>query len=469
MTFRHLLCMSSVLVLAGCASFSPDGGLNTIRNIIGQQDVIALRTPEDAAQARVTMDELLKDRLSADAAVRIALLNNRELQAAYNTLGISEADMLESKLPPNPLFTLSRIAGGGAVEIEAQIAANILGLATLPSRAGIADGQYRQAQFEAANSVLRIAADARRAWYRAVAARELSGFIVKAREVAQASADLSKRLGESGAINKAEQADAQVFYAELTALLASARQNAASEREALIRTMGLWGDDLNFKLPATLPALPKKPVVMENVEVEAIRNRLDLQMARNEVEMLAKSYGLTNATRFIDLLEVSGISKKTDPDDGDTEKEHGFEVEFQIPLFDFGGVRTRRAEEIYMRAVNLMTANAVNARSEARDAYQTYRSAYDIARHYRDEVLPLRQIITDEAMLSYGAMQIDVFSLLAEERQRIASTAAAVDAKRNFWLAEVNLGIALMGGGGSGNTGTQTKTKMTEESAGGHD
>ena len=94
----------------------------------------------------------------------------------------------------------------------------------------------------------------------------------------------------------------------------------------------------------------------------------------------------------------------------------------QIPIFDFGEVRVRQAEATYMQAVNRLVEKAVNVRSEARDAYRVYRSAYDIASHYQREVLPLRKIISDETLLRYNAMQIDVFALLAEARQRIAAT-----------------------------------------------
>ena len=118
-----------------------------------------------------------------------------------------------------------------------------------------------------------------------------------------------------------------------------------------------------------------------------------------------------------------------------------------MPLFDFGEARLRQAEETYMQAVNRLTAKAVNVRSEAREAYQRYRAAYDIARQYQREVLPLRKIISDETLLRYNAMQIDVFALLAESRQRITSSVAAIEAQRNFWLASANLGAAMSGGG----------------------
>jgi outer membrane protein TolC len=121
-----------------------------------------------------------------------------------------------------------------------------------------------------------------------------------------------------------------------------------------------------------------------------------------------------------------------------------------VPLFDFGAARERLAEETYMQAVNRLAGKAVNVRSEAREAYQAYRAAYDIARHYRREVLPLRKIISDETLLRYNAMQIDVFALLAEARQRIASTQAAIRADEDFWLADTDLGVAVVGGGMGG-------------------
>jgi outer membrane protein TolC len=162
---------------------------------------------------------------------------------------------------------------------------------------------------------------------------------------------------------------------------------------------------------------------------------------------LAKTYGLTNATRFINLLEVAGISRTQRETGGAAGTGGGFEVDFQIPIFDFGEVRVRRASEIYMAAVNRLSELAVSARSQARESYRTYRSSYDVAMRYRRDVLPLRKIIADEAMLRYGAMQIDVLALLTEARQRIAANIAAIEAQRDFWLASSALDAALIGGG----------------------
>jgi outer membrane protein TolC len=458
------------IALAGCASFSPDGGLAKVNALSGPATgvtAVSLRSEEDGLSARARVAVLLKKRLSAQSAAEIALLNNRALQAAYNQLGISEAEAVEASLPPNPKFSIERLAGGGNYEIEGRIVGNILALATLPAKADIAQDRFLQAQFEAADATLRIAAEAKRAYYRAVAAQSLADFLEKAQESAKTAAQMSARLGEAGSVNKLDQARNQVFYAELSAQLATARLRASSEREALIRALGLWGDDLAFKLPASLPALPAKPGQLPRVETESVSRRLDLQIARLEAQALAKAYGLKDATRFLNLLEVAGVSKKA-REDGEKTRERGFEAELEIPLFDFGEVGNRKAEERYMQAVNRLAAKAVDVRSEARDAYRGYRASYDIAQHYQREVLPLRKIISDETLLRYNAMQIDVFALLEEARQRVSSTMAAIEAQRDFYLAQVSLGAAILGGGGGAASSTQTTTAMTGggESAG---
>ena len=183
------------------------------------------------------------------------------------------------------------------------------------------------------------------------------------------------------------------------------------------------------------------------VEMDALRRRVDLQVARIEVDTLAKSYGLTNATRFVNLLDATGVSRTQRESGGARGTGGGVDVEFVVPIFDFGEVRVRQARESYAEAVNRLAEKAVNVRSEARDAYRAYRSTYDIAVRYRDQALPLRQTIADETVLRYGAMQIDVFSLLTEARQRVAVNIAATEAQRDFWLAATNLGAAVSGGG----------------------
>jgi len=433
-----------------------------------KKDVVAVRSAEEAEAANAIIRRLLDRPFTADAAVQIALLNNRGLQSAYDELAAADAARVGESLPPNPTFSWRRIQQGLALESEMQLVTNIIALATLPARSEIAAERFHQAQLRAAEETLRVAHEARRAYYRAVALRELARFLAESQSAAETATEFARRLGETGAMNKLDQAREQVFYADLTAQLAIARQRESSEREALIRAMGLWGTSLDFKLPNALPALPRRAQSLAGIEVEAVRRRVDLQVRRVELDLLAKSYGLTQATRFINLLNA-GYADKLEKRADERILMRGFDLQLQIPLFDFGEVRVREAEAAYMQGVNRLLELAVNVRSQARDAYRTYRSAYDIAGHYQREVLPLRKIISDETLLRYNAMLIDVFSLLAEARLRIAATIAAIEAKRDFWLAAVDLKAATVGGGMSGNrTGASRPTSDSSADTGRH-
>src|SRR5260370_39618193 len=161
-----LLVVTTALALSGCAAFSPDSGMGVVADAtsesIGKQ-VACVRSADDAAQAGGAVRQLLARNLSADAAVQVALLNNKGLQAAYNELALAETDLIEQSLPPNPTFSVSRISGNGASEIEQQVGGDILAPATLPFRSEIARERFRQSQLRAALEALRLAAQARRA------------------------------------------------------------------------------------------------------------------------------------------------------------------------------------------------------------------------------------------------------------------------------------------------------------------
>lgn len=465
-----ILCVGAGMV-SGCKALSPDGGMALVGAISVAElgtEAQAIRTPHEEERARELVRQRLARPLSAKSAVEIALLNNRGLQAAYNELGIAEAIMVEASRPPIPTLSIERIASAAELEIERRVVANVLALITLPKRAKIAADRFRQAQLQAAEATLRVAGEARRAFYQAVASRQIAAALADAQTAAGTANELVRRLGRTGAVSKLDQARQQVFYAEVTTQLASARQQAASDRERLVRALGLWGRDLEFRLPDALPPLPKQPRALPLVEREALLRRVDLQVAMLEVEALAKSYGATKKTRLLEVLEVAGIAQKARDEMGEWSRAEGFELEIQVPLFDLGKTRLRQAEQTYLQAVNRLAEKAVNVRSEARQAYHAYRSAYDIALHYEREILPLRQIIADETLLQYNAMMIDVLELLAEARQRAADAVAAVEAKREFWLAAADLDAAIAGGGGGDSLQTSGAVASVGPQSGGH-
>jgi len=447
----RVLAIASAALLSACKTFSPDGGMGTVANIAGQglnKDVVRVSSPVDAAYAETRVARLLKAPLSADAAVQIALLNNAGLQAAYNRLGVAEAVAVQASRPPLPSFTYDWVKTSIELDIERQIVASVLQLATWPARSKLAGVRFEQAQLRAAEETLRIAAETRKAYYNAVGARQILTALNTAKANAAASAELAAKLTQTGAINKLDQARRQVFASEIEAQLTAAKLKSDAAEERLIQVMGLWGPNVATSLPSSLPAVPGKSRSLASIEQEAMDKRVDLEIARLEVEALARSYGLTRSTRLINVLDAAGISK-TQKDKGEPSADGGgFDIRFEVPIYDFGRAKVREAEQRYFDALNQLRAMAVNARSEAREAYGTYASARVIAVQYEQKVLPLRQTISEETELQYNAMQVDAFALLQAARENAVSKVASIEAKRNFWLAYTDLSVAVLGGGG---------------------
>jgi outer membrane protein TolC len=171
--------------------------------------------------------------------------------------------------------------------------------------------------------------------------------------------------------------------------------------------------------------------------------RLDVQMAKRNAEATAKALGLTKATAFINVLDVGYINKSTTG----MPRANGYGIALELPIFSWGGANTARAEAIYMQSVHRTADTAVRARSEVREAYSAYRTFYDLARHYRDEVVPLRKKISDEVLLRYNGMLASVFELLSDSRDQVNSVNTAIEAQRDFWIAETDLQAAINGSG----------------------
>ena len=446
------LAIASAVLLSACRTFTPDGGMETVASVAGSglsKNVVRINSPEDAALAHHEVARLLHAPLSVEAAVQIALLNSPGLQAAYNRLGVAEAVMVQMSRPPLPSFAFDRVSTSIELDVERQIVASIFSLATWPSRSKIAGVRFEQAELRAAKETLRLAAETRRAYIQAVAARQIVAALDAAQSSANASAMLAEKLTQTGAINKLDLARRQVFATELEAQVAAARQAAATTRERLTRLMGLWGgSDLDGLLPNALPAMPAKAWSLAAVERAAMERRVELAVARLEIEALARSYGLTRATRFVNVLDLGGISK-TQKDKGEPSAAGGgFTIAFEVPLYDFGRARVREAEQRYLESVNSLRALAVDARSQAREAHGAYSSARAIVAKYEGEVLPLRDSISAEVELQYNAMQVDAFALLEAARAKATAKVASIEAKRSFWLAAADLSAAVLGGGG---------------------
>ena len=432
------------LTLTSCANFSSDGGFTSVSKLTNEKvgaDVKWARTDGERDNIKARVNELLAPPLSADNAVQIALLNNRGLQADFAELGIAEASMVAASRLPNPGFSYIRSKRGDEIEIGRGVHFNLMRLLTMPLTAKMESARFEVAQGAAAMAAIRLAGETRKAYFQAVAAEEGVRYAMKVRDVAEASAELARRMAGVGNWSRLQQAREQGFYADAALNFARAEQARVRSREALTRLLGIWGRDTAFVLPERLADLPKAADERPDIEQRAMASRLDVMGAKRSAESLASNLGLSKATRFINVLET-GVTRETS---NEAPTRRGYEIAIELPLFDWGTSRIAQAETLYRQAINRAAQTAINARSEVRESYLGYRVAYDIAKHYRDEVVPIRKRIADENLLRYNGMLIGVFDLLADARSQIASVNSYIEALRDFWLAQSDLQMSLIG------------------------
>ncbi len=445
--FKWMGATALILVISGCATLSPDGDAAYVQKLIqGKTGGVAVTLSQDPQAIKASVAELLKGPITAESAVRIALLNNSSLQASMATLGVSDADRVQMGRLPNPHFSIGRFTEGDKLEIERMLSFNVIGILTLPWKAKWQGQQHEMAKLMAAQDVVRLASDTRKAWITSVAAQQTAIYMRDVKDAADASAELARRMARLGNWSRLQQAREQVFLADATAQLARAEQTNFSEREKLIRLMGLWGQQINFTLAERLPDLPKAVTEMNDVEAQALRSRLDIRSAVSESTYVADQMGFKTVMGFFDGLGLSLTNSTTfDNTEGSQDTRRGFEVELPLPIFDWGGARNARSRAMYLQSAARVREVAVKVRSEAREAYHGYRTAYDLAAHYRDEVVPLRKFINDELVLRYNGMLASVWDVLADTRSQVMSINSAIEAQRDFWLAEADLQTTLTG------------------------
>jgi outer membrane protein TolC len=114
-------------------------------------------------------------------------------------------------------------------------------------RAGIEQRRFQQANLQAAFTAAQLAADAKRAYFEAVAARQTGRYMERVQSAAQASAELAARMANVDNWSKLEQARQQAFYADATVQVARP-QNAVGTRDQLTRLLGPRGQDSRLRL-----------------------------------------------------------------------------------------------------------------------------------------------------------------------------------------------------------------------------
>lgn len=444
-----LLITFAALGVCACAGFSPDSGFDSVAR--NSQRHLALqprwpRTPEERAKADAQVAELLGHPLSAADAVQVALLNNRLLQADFEELGISEADLVQAGRLPNPRFDLRHASAGGQYDIEETLSFNVLSLLTMPYAIKVEKRRFAQTQNAVVLRIAGLAQDTRAAFYTAVAARVSRDYQIKVRAAAETGVTLAQRMVAAGNWNKLDEAREQNFHAAAVQDLTQAQLLEQSARERLLVLMGLPAEKAGGPAPqfaASLPELPERPEELPDVEQALLQSRLDLQSMRAQLDELRERLKLSRSTRFVNVLDMGATRVRQGA--RSTPFERGYVVTLEVPIFDSGAPRLKKSEAVYAQAVDRFAQAAIEARSQIRVAYAGYRAAYELALQQRDQVLPLRKAVTQENLRRYNASQIGIFELLSDAREQAAGVDGYIQRLRDFWIAKSQLDAALLG------------------------
>lgn len=415
----------------------------------GAVDFTTLKSAAEARQRQAGMTdpatqrsirELLARPIDARAASELALLNNRGLRALAEELNIAKAQLARVRRLPNPtLEGALRFHGGGTPEIELGAMLSLTDLLFLASRSGAAEAGVQAAQLSALGSVLGRSFQARRAFFEYQAALQMLELRRSVAAAFAASADAAQRLRDAGNTTELALANEKSAEAEARVELQRTEVMAAGARERLNAIMGLSGIATRWRADARLPELPPIELAVKDLESEAIRRSLDLEVVKQRFAAAAKRSNVARVAGFIPELRA-GVSAERQGEWG-----IGPAVELEVPLFYQGQGEVGVAEAERRQQEHLYVDTAVRIRASARDAARQLAAARDRVLYSKQVVLPLKQKVVDETQLQYNAMLVGIFQLLQAKRAQIEAGVMYIDHLREYWRARTNVEELLAG------------------------
>lgn len=436
-------------VLTGCASVSLEQNIGRVNDEAGgfTEGKLALaRTQEERDRRAQAAQALLAQPLGQKEAVQLALTNSPSLQALLAQGWAESADAAQTGRIANPIFDFERMTAGPELGLSRALWFGLLDLLTLPTRYGIATRRIEQSQLRLTGNVVDQVTQVRQAWVRAVAAQQALQYAKQVYDSAEAGAELARRMQGVGNFNRITRAREQAFYADAATRLSEAQHRVTARREELVRLLGLDESQAQaLKLPERLSDLPGQPLDPQAVGSLATKARVDIRLAQAALDAAAKAQGLNMVTSFTDIELAGRHDTAFDNAAGTRTTARGWEIAVRLPVFDWGGMQRDAMNARTLAAANQLEATARAAGSSLRESYSAYRTAYDVARHYRDEVVPVRKVIAEENQLRYNGMLISVFELLSDARDQVGAVTAALDTQQQFWLADAALQASVIG------------------------
>jgi cobalt-zinc-cadmium efflux system outer membrane protein len=447
MTSRSLILATCLFVFGGCASTSATGAFRDSSALAesrtGYRAIWRTGGPEDH-EADKKIAELFSKELTIDAAVQIALLNNRSLQAEYEELGVAQAELVQAGLLKNPVFGGTYrfpLDPGHLAGIEADLVTDFVQLLTRGAAKKIATLNLEATVFRVGNHIVKHAYETKKAWYSVVAAEQMLAMRRIIAEAAEAAVEVAQKQYDAGTINELELANEQSLFAQVSLDLRRTEGNVVTAREHLNRLMGTFGNETKWKTPGKLPDLPKSDPSLEHLEPLAVKRRLDLLAARRDVEVLSYGLALAKNTRWLGFVDA-GVSFERKPEGI---RLLGPTVAFELPIFDQRQAAIARVEAMLRQAKAREYALAVDIRSEVRETRNEVLVARSVAETYGNKLVPIRMKVVALSQQYYDAMLLGVFQLLLAKQQEIEAYRSFIDSARDYWIARAELDFATGG------------------------
>lgn len=273
--------------MAGCVTVRPQADYQRAGALIQQRTGSqSVYDPESESVIDQRVTDLLRDGLTADEAVQIALLNNKGFQSLFQEIGVSKADLVQSALLSNPTLSFSARfpRGGGRSNLSFGLAQEIVDLWQIPVRKRIAKDQLEQTVFRVVTSAIDLAAQTRQAYVKLRVFQETEGVVEQNVKLLQHAEELAENRFHAGeaSILDVNLVRSNVF--EATMRLASLQGDERVARAGLDRLLGLSNGQSDFVLTDSLAPL-SDPVADEKELLEqALRCRVDARMAAADLD-----------------------------------------------------------------------------------------------------------------------------------------------------------------------------------------
>jgi outer membrane protein, heavy metal efflux system len=425
-----------------------DKPFEPVEQSVKQRTKREVRWEKDLAareESRGRVRTLLKKPLTSASAVQIALLNNRGLQATFEEIGLSFADVREARILANPEADLDiKFPDRPPTHplYEWNVAQNFLNLLMLPLRTSVAKTNLAAAQMRVSDEVVKLVAEVKTAYYELLADQQLIALFQVIIEAQRSSLELMQRLHEAGNVTDLKLLQEQAQYSQARIELANAQAERRAHREKLNRFLGLWGADTTWKLAASeLAEVPASDITIKGLETRAVANRLDLAAARTELESAVKAIGMEKTFRFIGALDF-GVAGEHESDGTNLT---GPSFRFELPIFNQGQVRIARGEAQVRMAAAKFEQLAIDIRGTIRELRDRLISKRDTVQFYRDELVPTRHRITQETLHQYNAMLVGAFEAFQARKEDVEAERTMIEAARDYWITRAELERALGG------------------------